>query len=183
MSPSAMSACSIYILMRVAESANNAAESRTIPRCVRSKSKRSKRMRQPVVEVSMAAVSLMKICRSASVSLGLRSSISIFDGSMPGDENDRLPMVPCSRMSSMKSSVFSLASCSCSASNTIIPFSKGQNCTSATTRRMSAIVSGAIVPSPSGAGFITRMPSMPKSSGKSRSTCSTVISMPVFSDA
>ena len=165
-------------LMRVAESVNSAAESMARFRRVRSSWKRSKRMRQPSVDdVSTAAVSLMKMFRWVSFSVGSLSSTVMLARSMPGEESERLPMVPCRRRSPMKSALLIFASFSSSASSTTVPFSRGHSLTSATARPMSAMVSLGIE------GLTMRTPSMPRSSGKSRSTCSTLICMPVCSEA
>ena len=174
MSPSAMLACPIVAWICVAESGKRAAESMTTAMRERSRSKRSKRMRQPTPEVSTAAVSLMYMVRSLFFSVGRASSISIVFRWMPGDEKVSCPIVPCRRMSPMKSVVFTFASFSSSASITTLSFSSGQSCTSTTARLMSAMVSP---------WFTMRTPSTPRSRGKSRSTCSTVISIPVASEA
>ena len=154
--------------------AKTAVESITMHRRVCSKSKRSKRMCHPTVDVSMAAVSLIYTVRSVFFIRGLRSSISSAVASMPGEERLRLPMKPCKRRSPIKSRVLICASLSRSSFSTMSPLNSGHSFTSTMVLRMSAMVS---------CSFTMRTPSTCRSRGKLISTCSTLMSMPVFFEA
>ena len=141
--------------------------------------------------VSTAAVSLRAMSSRASESRAPFTSTVSLSRSMPRDDNQSSCSSPFMRRSPIKPLVLSLACVIDNSSMTTRFWNSGSSCTSHTIFRTSAMVSitlgsESFLDNPSGEaerGCKARNPSIPKSSGNSRFTCSIVICMPVFSDA